>query len=187
MACTSTTKIVVIVQSLNRVQFFVTPWTAAYQASVSFTISWSWLKLISIESVMPSNHLILCLLLLPSIFPAWRSFQMSQLFALGDQSIGASASESVLPMNTQDWFPLGWTGWLSLQSKGLSSVFSNTTVQKHHLRRSAFFMIQLSHLYMTTGKTIALTRLTFVGKVMSLLFNILPRFVTAFLPRSKHY
>ena len=87
----------------------------------------------SIESMMPSNHLILCrpLLLLPSVFPSIRIFQMSQLFASGGQSIGVSALTSVLPMNTQDWSPLGWTGWISLQSKGLSRVFSNTTVQKH--------------------------------------------------------
>ena len=87
----------------------------------------------SIESVMPSNHFILCrpLPLCLQSFPASRSFQMSQLFASGGQSIGVSASTSVLPMNIQDWFPLGWTGWISLQSKGLSRVFSNTTVQKH--------------------------------------------------------
>ena len=90
-------------------------------------------KPMSIESVMPSNHLILChpLLLLPSIFPSIRVFSMSQFFTSGGQSIGVSASTSVLPMNTQDWSPLGWTGWISLQSKGHSRVFSNTTVQKH--------------------------------------------------------
>ena len=105
-------------------------------------------------------------------FPASGSFPMSQLFPSGGQSIGVSASASVLPMNTQDWFPLGWTGWISLQSKGLSRVFSNTTVQKHQpLWGSAFFIVQLSYLYMTTGKTIALTRQTFVDKVMSLLFQ----------------
>ena len=93
---------------------------------------------------------------------------MSRLFASGDQSIGASASASVLPMNIQGWFPLGLTGLISLQSKGLSRVFPNTTVQKSPvLRCSAFFMVQLSHLYMTTGKTIALTRWTFIGKGMS--------------------
>ena len=119
----------------------VTPWTAARQASLFITNSWSLLKLISIESVMPSNHLILCrpLLLLPSIFPSIRVFSMSQLFASGGQSIGVSASTSVLPMNTQDWSPLGWTGWISLQFKELSRVFSNTTVQKHQ-----FFNTQLS-------------------------------------------
>ena len=115
--------------------------------------------------------------------PASGSFQMSQFFPSGGQSIGVSASASVLPMNIQDWFPLGWTGWISLQSKGLSWVFSNTTVQKHQfffffffkasvLWCSAFFIVQLSHPYMTTGKTIAFTRKTFVGKVMSLFFNM---------------
>ena len=105
----------------------------------------------------------------PQSFPASGSFQMSQLFAWGGQRTGVSASTSVLPMNTQNWSPLEWTGWISLQSKGLSRVFSNTTVQKHQ-----FFSTQPSsqsntHPYMTTGKTIALTRRTFVGKVMSLL------------------
>ena len=120
---------------------FATPWTAAHQASLSITNSWSLLKLMSIESIMPRNHLILCrpLLLPPSIFPASGSFPMSWLFASGSQSIGASFSASVLPMNIQDWFPLEWTGWISLQSKGLSRVFSNTTVQKHR-----FFGAQLS-------------------------------------------
>ena len=104
----------------------------------------------------------------------------------GCQSIGASASASVLPMNVQDGFPLGWTGWISLQSKGLSRVFSNTTVQKASiLWHSVFFIVQLSHPYMTTGKTIALTRWTLVGRVMSLLFNMLSTLVIAFLPRSK--
>ena len=114
------------------VSLFVTPWTAACQASLSLTISWSLLKLTSIELVMPSNHLILChpLLLLHSIFPASGPFLMSQFFSLGGQNIGVSASASVLPMNIQDWFPLGWTDWISLKSKGLSGVFSNTTVQK---------------------------------------------------------
>ena len=120
-------------------------------------------------------------------FPASGSFQMSQLFKSGGQSIGVSASASVLPVNIQDWFPLGATGWICLQSKGLSRVFSNTTVQKHQIfQHSAFFIVQLSHPYMTAGKTIALTRRTFVGKVMSLLFNMLSRLVIAFLPRSKH-
>ena len=119
----------------------------------------------------------------PQSFPASGSFPMSQLFTTGGQSIGGSASASVLPMNIQDLFPLGLTDWISLQSKGLSRVFSNTTVQKHQ-----FFCAQLSQLspYMTTGKTRALTRCTFVGKVMSLLFNMLSRLVIAFLPRSKH-
>ena len=124
---------------------------------------------------MPSNNLILCrpLLLLPSIFPASGSFLVSQFFASGGQNIGASASASVLPMNIQCWFPLGWTGWISLQSKGLPRVSSNSTVQKHQFFGvSAVFMVQLSHLHMTTGKAIALTVWTFVGKVTSLLFNV---------------
>ena len=128
------------------------------------------------SSVIPfSSHL--------QSFPASGSFPMSQLFASGSQSIGVSASTSVPPVNTQDWSPLGWTGWISLQSKGLSRVFSNATVQKH--QHSAFFIIQLSHPYMTTGKTIALTRWTFVGKVMSLVFNMLFMLVITFFPRSK--
>ena len=128
-------------QLLNCVQLVATPWTAACQASRSITNSWSLPKLMSIESVMPCNHLILCrsLLLMPSIFPSSGSFQMSQLFTSGDQSMEVSASTSVLPMNNQDWSPLEWTGWISLQSKGLSRVFSNTTVQKYQ-----FFCAQLS-------------------------------------------
>ena len=118
-----------------------TPWIRARQASLSITNSQSLVKLMSIESVMPSNHLILCcpLLLLSPIPPSSGSFPMSQLFASGGQSIGVSASASGLPINTQDWSPLGWTGWISLQSKGLSIVFSNTTVQK-----CQFFSTQLS-------------------------------------------
>ena len=129
------------VQLFSRVQLFVTTWTAARQASQSITNSHSLLKLMSIESVMPSNHLILwCpLLLLSSIFSSIRGlFPVSHFFISGGQSIGASASASVPPVNSQDWFPLGWTGWISLQSKGLSRVFSNTTVQKHQ-----FFGAQL--------------------------------------------
>ena len=248
------------VQSLSRVWLFATSWIAAGQASLSITNSRSSLRLMSIESVMPPSHLILCrpLILLPSIFPSIRekhhffsesvlhissvqfssvhfsrsvvsdslpphesqhtrppcpppsprvhsdscpsspwchpaisssvipfssclqsfpasgSFPVSQLFASGGQSIGASASASVLPMNIQDWFPLEWTCWISLLSQGLSRVFSNTTVQKHQ-----FFSAHLSlwsnssHLYITTGKNIALTRWTFVSKVMSLLFHML--------------
>ena len=117
-------------------------------------------------------------------FPASESFPVTQLFASGGQNTGVSASASVLPMNTQDWSSV-WTGWISLQSEGLSRVFSNTTVQKHqYFGCSAFFIVQLSHPYMTTGKTISLTRWTFVDKVMSLLFNRLSRLVIAFLPRS---
>ena len=136
------------VQSLSPVQLFATPWTAARQASLSITNSWSLLKLMSIESVMPSNHLILCrpLLLLPPIPPSIRVF--SNESALHIQSIEFSASTSVLPMNIKDWFPLGWIGWISLQSKGLSRVFSNTTDQKHQFFHTAFFIV--SHPYVTT-------------------------------------
>ena len=124
---------VVVVQLLSHVQLFVTPWTAARQAFLSFTISQSLLQLMSIESVMPSNQLILChpFLLLPSLFPSIRVFSNGEVFISGGQSVGASASASVLPMNSQDWFPLGLTGLISLQCKGLSGVFSNTTIQKH--------------------------------------------------------
>ena len=130
------------VQSVTRVLLFETSWTAVGQASLSITTSWSLHKLTSIELVMPSNHLILChsLLLLPSIFPSIRVFWMSQFFTSGGQSIGLSASTSVLPMNIQDWFPLGWTGWISLQSKGLSRVFTNTTVQKHRYFSAQLFL-----------------------------------------------
>ena len=116
--------------SVSHVRLFVTQWTAAHQASLSITSSQSLLKFMSIEAVMPSNHLALChpLLLLQS-FPASGSFPVSQFFASGGQRIGASAS--VLAVSIQGWFPLGWTGWISLQSKGLPRVFSSTTVQTH--------------------------------------------------------
>ena len=114
------------------------------------------LRLMSIESVMPSSHLILCcpLLLLPQPHPASESFPMSQLFAWGGQSTGVSASASFPPKNTQGWSPLEWTGWISLQPKGLSRVFSNTTVQKHQFFDTAFFIVQLSNPYITIGKNI---------------------------------
>ena len=116
------------------------PMNLALQASLSITNSQSLPKPMSIKSVMPSIHLILYHpLLLPSIFPSIRVFQMSQLFTSDGQSIGVSVSTSVLPMNTQDWSPLGWTGWIYLLSKGFSRVFSNTTAQKHE-----FFSAQLS-------------------------------------------
>ena len=127
------------VQSLSHVGLFATPWIAAHQASLSITNFQSLLKLMPIESVMPSSHLILCcpLLLLPPIPPSIKVFSLSQLCAWGGQSTGVSAS--VPPMNTQDWSPLGWTSRISLQSKGLSRVFSNNIVHKDH-----FFAAQLS-------------------------------------------
>ena len=118
------------VQSLSHIWLFVTLWTAAHQASPSINNSQSLLKLISIESVMPSYL---------QSFPASGSFHMSQFFTSDGQSIGVSASASVLLMNIQDWFPLGWIDWISLQSKGLSRVFSNTTVQKHQFFGAQFF------------------------------------------------
>ena len=171
------------------VQLFATPWTAAHQATCSSPThgacsnscpsSW-WCHPTILSSAVPFS----CL----QSFPASGSFPMNQFSASSGQSIGASASASVLPMNTQDWFPLGLTDLISLQSKGLSRVFSNTTVQKHQFFwHSPFFMVQLSHTYMTTGKIIVLTRWTFVVKVVSLLFNMLSRLVIAFLPRSKHF
>ena len=129
------------VQSLSPVQLFETPWTTAHQASLSITNSQSPPKPMSIESVMhPTiSSSVIPFFSCPQSFPASGSFPMSQFFAWGGQSIGVSASASVLPMNTQDWSSLGWTSWISLQSKGLSRVFSNTTVQKHQ-----FFSAQLS-------------------------------------------
>ena len=116
--------------------------------------------------------------------PALGSFPMSQIFASGGQSIGVLASTSVLPKCIQDWFLLGWTGWISLPSKGLSRV--SPTPQFKTINSSAFSLLYSPHSYMTTGKTIALTRWTFAGKVMPLLFNMLSRLVIAFLSRSKH-
>ena len=168
------------VQLLSRVRLFATPWITARQTFLSITISQSSLRLMSIKSVIPSSHLILCrpVLLLPTIPPSIRVFSNESTLHMRWQSTGVSALTSFLPMNTQGWSPLEWTGWISLQSKGLSRVFS-----KHHsskasiLRCSAFFTVQLSHPYMTTGKTIALTTRTFVGKVMFLLFNMLSSLV----------
>ena len=155
------------------------------QDSLSITNSQSLLKLMSIESVMPSNHLILChhLLLLPSIFPSIRVFSNKLALGIRWQSIAASAS--VLPMNIQDRFPLGWTGWISLLSKRLKSLLQHHSSKASVLWHSAFFIFLLSHPYMTTGKTIALTKWTFVGKVMSMLLNMLSRLVISFLPKGK--
>ena len=118
-------------------------------------------------------------------FPASGSFPMNQLFTSCGQSIGVSASTSVFPMNIQDRFPLGWTGWISLQSKGLKSLPKHHSSKASVLQCLAFFIVQLSHPYMTTRNIIALTRQTSVGKVKSLLFNMLSRLVITFLPRSK--
>ena len=120
-------------------------------------------------------------------FPASKSFPMSLLFTSGGQSIGASAAVSVLPMNIQDWFPIGWTDWISaVQGTTLMSLLQHHNSKASILQHSTFFMVQLSHLYTTTGKTIALTTWTFVSKVRCMLSKMLSRFVIAFLPRSKH-
>ena len=122
----------------------------------------------------------------PQSLPASESFPMTQLFAWGGQSSGVSALASFLPKKPQGWYPSEWTGWISLQSKGLKSLLQHHSSKASILRCPAFFTVQVSYPYMTTGKTVALTRWTFVGKVMSLLYNMLSRLVITFLPRSKH-
>ena len=165
----------------------VTPRTTALWALLSFTVSWSLFKLMSSESLMLSisSSAALFSSYLQS-FWASGSFPMSRLFALGGSSIGASTSASVLPVNFQGWFPLGLTGLIYLLSKGISSLLQHHSSKASILQLSAFFMVRLSHLYVITRKTIALITQTFVGKVMYLLFNMLSRFIIAFLPRSKH-
>ena len=148
-ACLSSTGSISSVQSLSRVWLFATPWTAAWQASVSITNSWSLLKswplswwchpIISFSVIPFSSHL--------QSFPASGCFPMSQFFASSGQSIRVSASASVLSMNMQGWSPLGWTSWISLQSKGLSRVFSNTTVQKHQFFRAQLSSQSNSHIH----------------------------------------
>ena len=162
---------VVVAQLLSHVQLFATPWTAAHQSSL-FTISWSSLKLMSIESVMPSNHLILCrpLLLPPSIFPSIKVF--SNESALGIRwPKHWSFSFNISPSNEHPGlisFRMDWLDLLAVQWT-LRSLLQHHSSKASILRRSAFFTVQLSHPYMTTGKTIALTRWAFVGKIMSLL------------------
>ena len=154
-----------------------------------FTVSWSLLTFMSIESLMLSNHLILCHPFSFSLqsFPASGSFPVSRLFPSGSQSFGTLVLASVLPKNIQIWFPVGLTDDLiSLHSKGLSRVLSSTTVWKHQFFGAQTFLWSNSHIQIwQLEKTIALTRQTFASKVMSLLFNMLSRFVIAFLPRSK--
>ena len=160
--------------SHSRCPIFSTPWTVACQASMFITNSRSLLKLMSIESVMPSNHLILCHpFFCLQDFPASGSFPVSQFFSSGGQSTGASASASVLPMNIRNWFLLGLTDLSSLQSRGLWRVFSNTTTQKHQFFGDQPSSQSNSHIHTWPRKTIALIRWTFVGKIMSLLFNML--------------
>ena len=177
------------VQSLSHVQLFVTPWTTARQASLSIINSWSPPKLMSIESVMPSNHLILCrpLLLLPSIFPSIRVFSNESTLHMRWPKYW-SFSFNISPSKEHPWLISFRTDWLDLLvAQGtLKSLLQHYSSKASILQCSAFFIVQLSHPYMTTGKTIALTRWTFVDRVMSLLFNMRSMLVITFLPRSKH-
>ena len=175
-------------QSLSRVQLFATPWTAARQASLSITSSWSPPKLMSIESVMPSNHLILScpLFLLPSIFPSIRVVFSESVLLIRSPKYW-SFSFNISPSNDHPGlisFRMDWLDLLAVQGT-LKSLLQHHSSKASILRHSAFFVVQLSHPYMTIGKTIALSRRTFVGKVMSLPFNMLSRVVITCLPRSK--
>ena len=177
------------VQLLSHVRFSATPWTAARQASLSITNSRSWLKLMSIESMMPSNHLILCcpLLLPPSIFPSIRVFSNESVLPIRWPQYW-SFSFSISPSNEHPGlisFRMDWLDLFAVQGT-LKSLLQQHRSKASILRCSLFFIVQLSHPYMTTGKTIPLIRQTFVGKLTSLLFNILSMLVIAFLPRSKH-
>ena len=166
----------------------MTPWTSACQTSLSFTNSWSLLKLVSVELVMPSNHLILChpLLLPPSITPSIRAFSDESVLHIRWPKYW-SFSYSISPFNEYSAlisFRMDWLDLLAVQGT-LKSLLQHHSSKASILWRSAFFIVQLSHPYMSTGKTIALTSQTFDGKVMSLPFNMLSRIVIGFLPRSK--
>ena len=174
---------------LSRVLLFATPWTAASQAYLSIINFWSLLKLMSIESVMPSNHLILCrpLLLPPSIFHSIRVYSNESVLRIRwpkywSFSYNISPSNEYLGLIS---FKIDWLDLLAVQGT-LKSLLQHHSSKASILLRSAFFIVQLSHPYMATGKTILLTRWTFVGKVMSLLLNMLFRLVVTFLPSSKH-
>ena len=178
-----------VVQLLSCAWLFGTPWTATGQASNCSSLSpgacsnsrplIQWCHPTISSSVIPFTS---CL----QSFPASGSFPVSWLFTSGDRSIGVSASTSVLPMNIQKWFPLGWAGGCPCCPRDSQESSPTPQFKAPILWHSAFFLVQLSHPYMTTGKTIALTKQTFVGKVISLLFNMPSRLVITFLPRSKH-
>ena len=177
------------VQSLSRVWLFATPWIAARQASLFITNFWSSLKLMSIESVMPSSYLTLChpLLLLPPIPPSIRVFSNESTLRMRWPKYW-SFSFGMSPSNEHPGlisFRMDWLDLLAVQGT-LKSLLQHYSSKASILRHSAFFSVQLSHPYMTTGKTIALTRWTFVGKVMSLLFSMPSRLVIILLPKSKH-
>ena len=176
------------VQSFSHVRLFATPWITARQASLSITNSQSLLKLMSIKLLMPSNHLILCCLLLlpPSIFHSIRVFSSESVLHIRWPKY-YSFSFNISPSNEYSGlisFRMDWLNLLAVQGT-LKSLLQHHSSKTSILRCSAFFIVQLSHPYMTIGKTIALTRWTFVGKVMSLLFNMLSSLVITFLPRSK--
>ena len=178
------------IQSLSCLQLFATPWTAACQASLSITNSWSPPKPMSIELVMPSNHLILCrpLLLLPSIFPSLRVFSNESALYIRWPKYW-SFSFNISPFSEHPGlisFRMGWLDFLAVQGT-LKSLLQHHSSKASILQCSAFFIVQLSHSYMTTGKTIALTRRIFVDKVMPLLLNMLSRLVITFLPSSKRF
>ena len=177
------------VQLLNCVCLFATPWTATRQASLSITNSRSLLKLMSIQAVMPFNQLILCqpLLLLPSVFPRIRVFSSESVLRIMSPKYW-SFSFSISPSNEYSGlisFRIDWLDLLAVQGT-LKSLLQHHSLKASILRCSAFFIVQLSYPYITSGKTMALTRWTFAGKVMSLLFNMLSRLVIDLLPRSKH-
>ena len=177
------------VQSLSHVQLFATPWTAVCQASLSITNYWSLLKLMSIQSVMPSNHLILCcpLLLLPSIIASIRVFSNESVLHIRWPKYW-SFSFSISPSNEYSGlisFRMDWLDILAIQGT-LKSLLQHHSSKAPVLQCSTFFLVQLSHPYMASGKIIVLPRWTFVGKVISLLFNMLSRLVTTFFSRSKH-
>ena len=177
------------VQLLSRVWLLASPWSAAHQASLSITNSWSLLKLMSIESVMPSSHLIFCrpLLLLPSVFPSIRVFSNESVLRMRWRKYW-SFSFNISPSNEHPGlisFRMDWLDLLAVQGT-LKSLLQQHSSKASVLQCLPFFTVQLSHPYMTTGNTIALIRQTFVGKVMSLLFNMLSTLVITFLPRSKH-
>ena len=177
------------VKSLSRVRLFATPWIAAHQASLSITNSQNSLRLASIECVMPSSHLILChpLLLLPPIPPSIRVFSNESTLSMRWLKYW-SFSFSIIPSKEISGlisFRVDWLDLLAVQGT-LRSLLQHHSSKASIIRCSAFFMVQLSHPYITIGKTIALTRRTLVGKVISLLLNMLSRLVITFLPRSKH-
>ena len=181
--------VLVDISSVQSLRLLATPWTAACQTSLSITNSRSLLKLMSIGSVMPSNHLILCcpLLLSPSIFPSIMVFSNESALLIKWPKYWSFSFNSS-PSNEHSGlisFRMDWLDFLAVQET-LKSRLQHHSSKVSILQCSAFFIVQISHPYMTTGKTIALTRWTFVGKVMALLFNMLSRLVITFLPKSKH-